>query len=166
MNRAERDGRLMYIEHQRTQGLSLGMIGEELNISRQRVCKILSGRVQMRSYYLTTKELARLSNCSIQTIWSYKRRGLVFPICRDRWASEVLFQVQAIRTCVICGSLLPEWKSIYCSDECTKLGGQSLERKRLHNEDVKRWQARNPERTKEIQQKANLKRKEKVGAKV
>lgn len=115
---------IKYIENQRRNGATLEQIGNEFNLTRERIRQILvkhCGTSNLRKF-LTTAELAEVTSLSTYTINKYRRVGEIQPVTNNHkkalWDSSAILQVLQIRTCPLCGQRLPSGRAKYCSDKC------------------------------------------------
>jgi hypothetical protein len=151
----------------RQSGTTLDQVGSRFGISREGVRQLLieqygSTRVQNM---LTVTELAQLARCSYSYIKKLKRRGVIQPAMvvgrgRTLWKPEAIATIILYinrHSCPICHDYVPSNCRVYCSRECYleahRYKNQPEETKKRHNERVKRWLIKNPEKARQIQQR-------------
>ncbi len=155
------------IYQMRQSGATLDQVGSRFGITREGVRQILTkhyGSTRIQNL-LTTTELARLTDCGYSYIVKLKRRGVIQPAivighCRTLWKPETIATIIlyiARHGCPMCHGSVPSNRQVYCSRECYleahRYKNQPEEAKKQHNERVKRWLAKNPERARQILQR-------------
>ena len=169
------------IIQKRQAGASLQQIAECFGISRERVRQLLVrrwGSTQV-SGFLTTVELQRQSHCNYAYVQKLTLRGVIKPAKiignkRKLWKPEtvdIVVRYIASHRCPVCNGPLPSNRSIYCSQACYtetyrhRYVKMSLQERKKHNERVRRWEKKSPEKAREIRrrkQKAYSARKSNV----
>jgi len=115
----------------RKKGFTLQQIGDKFGITRERVRQRLVDN-HSSSYFLATKELAKLCQCSTDIVHYLQRQGLIQSRQnnhRGLWGLDALKTLMAYRSCEICGSLLPSKKIHYCCDACYQIGNRQAREK-------------------------------------
>lgn len=162
----------------RQSGATLEQVGSRFGISRERVRQLLtanygSTRVQE---LLTATELARLAGCTWKYIDKLRQRGVIQPakvighrttLWKAESAATVIEYIDNHR-CPVCNKTVPTNREVYCSKECyleaRRYKNMPEEKKRRHNELMKRWRDEHPEEARQILQRAHAReRTERAG---
>jgi len=150
----------------RRQGHTFQQIGDEVGITRE------GARLRLEKYFpglkpasVSEKETAKIVGCSASQLRTLRGGGVLKPKrigymwLYDR--EEIEKAVLAVqRVCAHCGKGFLMFGSASCCPECRveriryNYPFLSGEGKKKHCEAIKRWQQKNPERAKAIQQRA------------
>ena len=159
--------RIETIVKMRQQGMTLQKIGDELNLSRERIRQIL------QEAYNTTKLSKRFTSHQVATIlgipvpkaWRYAiKYGITRYGHQWCWSKKDITRFREFlgdRRCKICGEKIPSTRTTFCSDACHKRSSSwvlmSEDRKKAHKRAVQRWTKKNPEKAKAIWLRAHKK---------
>ena len=151
----------------RQSGATLDRVGSRFGITRERVRQLLTshyGSTKVQEL-LTTTELCRLAGCTWNYVNKLKQGGVIQPAKvvgqgRTLWKPEtiatIIIEIDCHR-CPVCYQPLSSDRLVYCSRQCYleahRYKNQPEEKKRQHNEGVKRWLGEHPEKARQIQQR-------------
>jgi len=166
LSKQYRQRRLKRVFQMYQEGATLGAIGDNLSISRQRVHQLLGG--SKRHGFSTTGDVAETLGVSKQKLRSLIYRGLVDPIGSRNgkgswyfWRMEDVLKVIKLlnRYCAICQKPVPYGRSKYCSEECLQESRKykywNPVRKQKQIEATIRYKQNHPEQAKQYDQVAH-----------
>ena len=109
-----------YLKQRRDAGASLRQIGDEVGRTKQRIHKILVkhyGTADSEGT-ISTSQLLEQVNCSWDTLYNLRKKGVISQGSPRSWKSETLDIMLELRKCKMCGKPVGKHRKTYCSAAC------------------------------------------------